>query len=38
MLRGPKGTKVQVIVTREGGGSKPMSFNLIRDEIPRNQR
>ena len=35
MLRGPKGTKVQVIVSREGA-SKPMTFNLMRDEIPRN--
>ena len=35
MLRGAKGTKVQVIVSREGS-SKPITFNLIRDEIPRN--
>ncbi|MCU1295256.1 MAG: Carboxyl-terminal protease [Bryobacterales bacterium] len=35
MLRGSKGTKVQVIVTREGS-TKPLTFNLIRDEIPRN--
>ncbi len=35
MLRGPKGTKVQVIVSREGS-SKPLTFNLQRDEIPRN--
>jgi carboxyl-terminal processing protease len=35
MLRGQKGTKVQVIVTREGS-SKPLTFNLVRDEIPRN--
>ncbi len=35
MLRGPKGTKVQVIVSREGS-AKPITFNLLRDEIPRN--
>ena len=35
MLKGPKGTKVQVMVTREGS-EKPITFNLVRDEIPRN--
>ena len=35
MLRGSKGTRVQVIVSREGA-AKPITFNLIRDEIPRN--
>jgi len=35
MLKGPKGTKVQVTVRREGQ-EKPIAFNLIRDEIPRN--
>ncbi|MBV8809932.1 MAG: S41 family peptidase, partial [Acidobacteriaceae bacterium] len=35
MLKGPKGTKVQVVVAREGS-SKPITFNLVRDEIPRN--
>jgi carboxyl-terminal processing protease len=35
MLKGPKGTKVQVVVTREGT-TKPITFNLVRDEIPRN--
>jgi carboxyl-terminal processing protease len=35
MLKGPKGTKVQVTVRREGA-TKPIAFNLIRDEIPRN--
>ncbi len=35
MLKGPKGTRVQVIVNREGS-SKPITFNLVRDEIPRN--
>ncbi len=34
MLRGPKGTKVQVVVIREGS-EKPLSFDLVRDEIPR---
>ena len=35
MLKGPKGTGVQVTVTREGA-AKPLTFNLIRDEIPHN--
>ncbi|MBV9612907.1 MAG: S41 family peptidase [Acidobacteriaceae bacterium] len=35
MLRGPKGTPVQVVVTREGV-AKPLTFNLLRAEIPRN--
>ncbi len=35
MLRGPKDTKVTVIVTREGL-QKPIAFNLLRGEIPRN--
>lgn len=35
MLKGPKGTKVQVVVNREGS-AKPITFNLVRDEIPRN--
>ncbi|HEX4769836.1 MAG TPA: S41 family peptidase [Bryobacteraceae bacterium] len=35
MLKGPKGTKVQVVVQREGA-AKPLVFNLIRDEIPQN--
>jgi len=35
MLKGPKGTPVQVVVNREGS-AKPITFNLIRDEIPRN--
>lgn len=34
LLKGPKGTKVQVVVTREGS-EKPVIFNIIRDEIPR---
>ncbi len=35
LLRGPKGTPVQVVVSREGT-TKPLTFNLVRDEIPRN--
>ena len=35
MLKGPRGTKVQVVVNR-AGAAKPITFNLIRDEIPRN--
>lgn len=35
MLKGPKGTKVQVTVNREGT-AKPIVFNMVRDEIPRN--
>jgi carboxyl-terminal processing protease len=35
MLRGPKGTHVVIVVTREGS-TKPLSFDLVRDEIPRN--
>jgi carboxyl-terminal processing protease len=34
MLKGAKGTPVQVKVGREGN-DKPLIFNLIRDEIPR---
>lgn len=34
LLKGPKGTPVQVMVNREGS-DKPVSFNIIRDEIPR---
>src|SRR5580698_6530378 len=32
-LKGPKGTHVQVSMTRQGQ-SKPMIFDLVRDEIP----
>jgi carboxyl-terminal processing protease len=32
-LKGPKGTHVQVSVVRDGQ-SKPLSFDLVRDEIP----
>ncbi|HUA87040.1 MAG TPA: S41 family peptidase [Bryobacteraceae bacterium] len=34
LLKGPKGTQVQVVVTREGS-DKPITFNIIRDEINR---
>src|SRR5579863_9670314 len=34
LLKGPRGTKVQVVVGREGA-NKPISFDIIRDEIPR---
>ncbi|MEI8134540.1 MAG: S41 family peptidase [bacterium] len=42
-LRGPKGTKVNVMIARpgtpaseSGGGSKPLSFEITRDVIPLN--
>jgi len=34
LLKGPKGTQVQVMVQRVGA-DKPVTFNIIRDEIPR---
>ena len=34
LLKGPRGTKVQVKVGREGI-DQPIVFNIIRDEIPR---
>jgi carboxyl-terminal processing protease len=34
LLKGPKGTPVQVVIAREGA-DKPLVFNLIRGEIPR---
>ena len=34
-LKGPKQTKVQVVVKREGQ-DKPLTFNITRDEIPRS--
>ncbi len=34
LLKGPKGTQVQVVVAREGA-DKPIVFNIIRGEIPR---
>jgi carboxyl-terminal processing protease len=35
LLKGPRGTHVQVVVQREGI-EKPVTFNIIRDEIPRS--
>jgi carboxyl-terminal processing protease len=34
LLKGPRGTKVQIVVAREGS-DKPVTFDIIRDEIPR---
>jgi carboxyl-terminal processing protease len=34
LLKGPKGTPVQIVAGREGH-DKPLVFNLVRDEIPR---
>jgi carboxyl-terminal processing protease len=34
LLKGPRGTHVQVVVGREGV-DKPITFNIVRDEIPR---
>ncbi len=34
LLRGPKGTPVQVLIAREGA-DKPLVFNMLRGEIPR---
>ena len=34
MLKGPRGTHVSVMMAREGQ-AKPLTFDLIRDEIPR---
>jgi len=34
-LKGPRGTHVQVMVSREGQ-EKPLTFNIVRDEIPRS--
>ena len=35
LLKGPKGTTVRITILREGS-DKPIEFNVIRDEIPRN--
>ncbi len=35
MLKGPKGTHVKLTIAREGALS-PLSFDLVRDEIPHN--
>lgn len=34
MLKGPRGTPVQIVVARDGV-AKPLTFNVIRDEISR---
>lgn len=34
MIKGPRGTNVQLKVAREGN-AEPLTFNLMRDEIPR---
>src|SRR6266567_2462107 len=34
LLKGPRGTQVQIVIGREGN-DKPLTFNVIRDEIPR---
>jgi carboxyl-terminal processing protease len=34
MLKGPKGTHVSVVMSREGKDA-PLTFDLVRDEIPR---
>src|SRR5215468_156660 len=35
LLKGPKGTSVRITIIREGS-EKPLEFNVMRDEIPRN--
>ena len=35
LLKGPKGTNVHISVLREGS-DKPLEFNVVRDEIPRD--
>jgi carboxyl-terminal processing protease len=35
MLKGPKGTHVSVVMTREGRDA-PLTFDLVRDEIPQH--
>jgi carboxyl-terminal processing protease len=34
ILRGPRGTKAQIVIAREGI-EKPITYNVVRDEIPR---
>src|SRR5437867_6941439 len=34
MLKGPRGTQVQIVISREGN-DKPLTFTVIRDEISR---
>jgi carboxyl-terminal processing protease len=35
LLKGPRGTKVQIVVQREGV-EKPITFNVVRDEVRRD--
>jgi carboxyl-terminal processing protease len=35
MLKGPKGTVVKIVVSREGY-AEPLAFTVVRDEIPRH--
>jgi carboxyl-terminal processing protease len=35
MLKGPRGTNVHITILREAT-AKPLEFNVVRDEIPRN--
>src|SRR6185503_8628206 len=35
LLKGPKGTNVHISILREAS-EKPLEFNVVRDEIPRN--
>ena len=35
LLKGPKGTTVRILVTREGS-AEPLQFSIVRDEIPRS--
>ena len=34
LLKGPRGTHVSVVMSREGS-TKPLTFDVTRDEIPR---
>src|SRR5438309_9608188 len=34
LLKGPRGTQVQILIAREGS-EKPLTFNVVRDEISR---
>jgi carboxyl-terminal processing protease len=34
LLKGPRGTQVQIVISREGN-DKPLTFNVVRDEISR---
>lgn len=35
LLKGPRGTPAQIVVRREGS-AKPIVFNVVRDEVPRD--